>query len=392
MLPRHIKICRAGTFILELFLASPTLLTAALIWLFLDPHGRSVFRIPGFYIMVILVALGEFLVFWAGIILVYASSLQLGVKKRLIGALCGWIPLVNLFALVMIIRTCRAEVAFEKQLAQRDEKRKGEQVCRTRYPLLLVHGVFFRDFEHLNYWGRIPEELKKNGAEIYYGEHNSASPVTGSARELEERILDIVRETGCGKVNIIAHSKGGLDARAAIALTEAGAHVASLTTINTPHRGCEFADYLLSKIGEPIKEKVAAMYDAALRKLGDPDPDFIAAVTDLTHSACEKLNQEMPDPQGIYCQSFGSKLNRPSSGQFPLNFSTLLVKHFDGPNDGLVGEKSFPWGQDYQFWTVKGKRGISHGDVIDLNRENIDGFDVRELFVGIVSDLKKKGF
>ena len=192
--------------------------------------------------MVILVALGEFLVFWAGIILVYASSLQLGVKKRLIGALCGWIPLVNLFALLMIIRTCRAEVAFEKQLAQRDEKRKGEQVCRTRYPLLLVHGVFFRDFEHLNYWGRIPEELKKNGAEIYYGEHNSASPVTGSARELEKRILDIVRETGCGKVNIIAHSKGGLDARAAIALTEAGAHVASLTTINTPHSGGESAD------------------------------------------------------------------------------------------------------------------------------------------------------
>ena len=56
-------------------------------------------------------------------------------------------PLVNLFALLMIIRTCRAEVAFEKQLAQRDEKRKGEKVCRTRYPLLLVHGVFFRDFK-----------------------------------------------------------------------------------------------------------------------------------------------------------------------------------------------------------------------------------------------------
>ena len=48
MLPRHIKICRAGTFILELFLASTTLLTAGLIWLLLDPHGRSLFRIPGF--------------------------------------------------------------------------------------------------------------------------------------------------------------------------------------------------------------------------------------------------------------------------------------------------------------------------------------------------------
>ena len=49
-------------------------------------------------------------------------------------------------------------------------------------------------------------------------------------------------------------------------------------------------------------------------------------------------------------------------------------------------------GQDYHFLTVSGKRGISHGDVIDLNRENIDGFDVRETFVQIVSDLRMKGF
>jgi triacylglycerol lipase len=30
--------------------------------------------------------------------------------------------------------------------------------------------------------------------------------------------------------------------------------------------------------------------------------------------------------------------------------------------------------------------------MIDLNRENIDGFDVREFYVQLVSDLKNKGF
>ena len=40
----------------------------------------------------------------------------------------------------------------------------------------------------------------------------------------------------------------------------------------------------------------------------------------------------------------------------------------------------------------KGKRGISHGDMIDLNRENIRGFDVREFYVQLVSDLREKGF
>jgi triacylglycerol lipase len=41
---------------------------------------------------------------------------------------------------------------------------------------------------------------------------------------------------------------------------------------------------------------------------------------------------------------------------------------------------------------ASGKRGISHGDVIDLNRENFDGFDVREYYVQLVSDLRQKGF
>ena len=38
------------------------------------------------------------------------------------------------------------------------------------------------------------------------------------------------------------------------------------------------------------------------------------------------------------------------------------------------------------------RRGISHGDMIDLNRENIPGFDVREWYVQLVQQLKQKGF
>ena len=87
----------------------------------------------------------------------------------------------------------------------------------------------------------------------------------------------------------------------------------------------------------------------------------------------------------------GSKLNFPSGGRFPLNFSCRFVKNFDGSNDGLVGEESFAWGEKYQFVQTKGKRGISHGDMIDLNRENFDGFDVREFYVQLVSDLRQRG-
>ena len=171
--------------------------------------------------------------------------------------------------------------------------------------------------------------------------------------------------------------------------------VASITTINTPHLGCEFAEYLLDKAPEGFRKKVADTYNSALKKLGDDNPSFIDAVTDLTASRCREIWNETSKydfkGNGIYTQSVGSCMNKATGGAFPLNMSYNLVKHFDGKNDGLVGEKSFPFGEDYTYLENKGPRGISHGDMIDLNRENIDGFDVREFYVNLVSKLKEKG-
>jgi triacylglycerol lipase len=282
-------------------------------------------------------------------------------------------------------------VRFETFVAERDEKRKNAKICQTKYPLLLVHGVFFRDYDHLNYWGRIPKELETNGAVIFYGGHNSASAVKDSGRELEVKIKQVLQETGCEKVNIIAHSKGGLDSRALIAANPS--LVASLTTINTPHRGCEFADYFFHKLPEAQKQALAARYNALATKLGDVNPDFIAAVYDLTSTACAKFNEEVKDHPDVMYQSYGSVLRKARSGKFPLNLTYNMVRHFDGENDGLVGTDSFPWGESSTLLRNEvTKRGISHGDVIDLNRENIDGFDVREFYVQLVHNLKERGF
>ncbi len=333
--------------------------------------------------------------FWVGIICVYIGSNQLGIKYRVIGLLVGWIPIAHLFALGIIIKKVNYEIKFEYAKNKLDLAREKDRVCATKYPILLVHGVFFRDFNHFNYWGRTPKELERNGAVIFYGEHESASSVPESGRQIAAKIMEIVREYNCGKVNIIAHSKGGLDSRYAVSKLGVAPYVASITTVNTPHRGCEFADYLLGKAPQKLRDSVAAGYNAALRKIGDINPDFISSVVDLTASKCAQLNAEMSDfdmkANGIYTQSVGSVLAHSQGGRFPLNMSYLLVKHFDGKNDGLVGEKSFPWGEKFTFIETTTKRGVSHGDVIDLNRENIPGFDVREFFVELVSDLKNRG-
>ena len=334
------------------------------------------------------------ILFWNGMIRVYITSVQLGMKHRVLGALCGWIPLVNFWYLVKIIRICSSEAEFETEKWELDNVRAESEICKTKYPLLMVHGVFFRDFRYLNYWGRIPKELIRNGATVYYGQQQSAAAVEDSGRELAARIRQIVEETGCKKVNIIAHSKGGLDSRAAIAHCGMAPYVATLTTINTPHRGCIFAEYLLGKVPEAAQRKIAAAYNATLRKVGDPNPDFLAAVTDLTESACLHRNEVTPDVPGVVYESVMSYCKKARHGRFPLNMTYPVVRHFDGSNDGLVSVESAKWGEKFILLEPKKeeKRGISHGDVVDLNRENIRGFDVREFYVKLTADLKRRGY
>lgn len=384
----RLKLCNHGTLLLTIFVCS---LVPSLIW-----HIVLAFRtIPDAYIDLIWSILycvaASAILFWNGIICVYCTSTQMGIKWRMIGVLCGMIPVLNLIVLTRIINITSDEVDFEIEKEIVSTSPALSEICKTKYPLVLVHGVFFRDSKLFNYWGRIPRTLKLHGATIYYGEHQSALTVRESARELASRIKLIVERSGCEKVNIIAHSKGGLDCRYAISEFGLAPYVASITTVNTPHRGCLFAERLLNAIPESVKNKVATVYNTTLTALGDENPDFLAAVDDLTAEACQKRNKLLTFPEDIFAQSIGSVMEHPRKGQFPLNLSYRYVKNFDGENDGLVGEASFAWGEKYILLRSKGTRGISHGDVIDLNRENIRDFDVRAFYSELVSDLRNRG-
>lgn len=390
------KILEDGIALLQIFLATTAaeiVCCVAMLIIGLPSGEDAAFSHPLFWLRQFgLAFLVELILFWNGILRVYMTSIQLGIKWRVIGAACGLIPIVHLYVLCRIIRITSNEVLCENEKYLLNQIRAENQECRTKYPILLVHGVFFRDFRFFNYWGRIPAELKRNGAVLFYGSQQSAASVAECGEELAARIGQIRQETGCDKVNIIAHSKGGLDSRYAISKCGAAPYVASLTTINTPHRGCIFADYLLDKIPDAVCNKVASKYNAALTLLGDSQPDFMKAVRDLTASACAGLNETLPDSPQVYYQSIGSRMNGAFSGRFPLNMSYPMVKHFDGANDGLVSVDSMEWGSRFTCLTVPGGRGISHGDMIDLNRENIDGFDVREFYVNLLHQLKEGGF
>lgn len=309
-------------------------------------------------------------------------------------SLTGCIPLLRRAGISPVRLLCLGSaflfIQFFPSVENRKLPGKGLQICGDGCELLIL---FLISTAVLILFLLTRKEIFTAGGTLYLALTGAVVvlAVAESGRGIADRIRQIIDETGCEKVNIIAHSKGGLDSRYAITRLGMAPCVASLTAINTPHRGCIFADYLLQKISEAVKEKISGGYNTALRKLGDKDPDFISAVTDLTASACKVFNQETPDMPGVFYQSVGSKLNQAANGQFPLNFSQRLVAYFDGPNDGLVAEGAFRWGSEYTFLQTQGKRGISHGDMIDLNRENIRGFDVREFYVQLVYGLKNDG-
>jgi len=386
---RQLNICRNGCEQLKIFVLIGILWIVSDIFVYLVL--KQEFSWTRYLTHTLVILLLEAVLFLSGILRVYIFSKQLGLVMRVIGVCTWYIPIVNLIVLYKIIKTVKIEVEYENNKLILNESRKDEMVCKTKYPLFLVHGVFFRDYKYYQYWGRIPKELTQNGAVIYYGNHQSARSVKDSAKELYERIKEIVKETGCEKVNIIAHSKGGLDSKYLLTYPDIEKYVASITTVNTPHHGCIFTDYIFSKMSKKMLEGIARKYNSVLLKMGDKNPDFIAATRDLTTDACKELNKEIQLNPNIFCQSIGSKLNKVITGAFPLNYTGLFVKQFDGNNDGLVGETSFPWGNKYTFLDSKDKRGISHGDVIDLTRENLTNFDVREFYVGVVKELKNIG-
>ncbi len=372
-----------------LYSASVCAILQVAVWVLLAVYGRPD---AFFWIVAVLNFLAVFLcLILNGMIRVAIASTQLGIVLKILLLSLWFIPIVNVVLAIVVARVAMNEYQHEYRRYTRNQARKSEQVCKTQYPVLMVHGIFFRDWKVFNYWGRIPVELAENGVAGYFGRQQSSAAVEQSGAELAQRIEEVLAETGSEKVNIIAHSKGGLDARYAISRLGMADKVASLTTVSTPHHGCTFAGRALEKAPDALKGFLQKNYARLFKKLGDDSPDFFAGVQELTVEKCAQLNAEMPDVPGVYYQSVGSKMKTAGSAPFPLNVGYQIVKAMDGDNDGLVFAESMPWGNFLGVLTAPGKKGISHGDMIDLTRKNIKGFDVCEYYVGLVAGLKNRG-
>lgn len=267
---------------------------------------------------------------------------------------------------------------------------------KLKYPLLLVHGMGFRDRKSIGYWGRIPAKLEEIGCRIYYGDQDANGTIASNGALLAERIKDIVEGTGADKVNVIAHSKGGLDMRYAISSLGISDHIASLTTISTPHHGSLTVDKLL-KLPKPAVKFASSCTDIWLRICGDKAPATYEVIQSFTTAAAEEFNRSNPDAPDVYYQSYAFVMKHVWSDMLMIVPGTI-VKFFEGPNDGLLAPRATEWTNFRGIVTGNSGRGISHCDEVDLRRKRFsrkqgDGVhDITEFYIDVVKDLCDRGF
>ena len=127
----RIKVCNFGRIMLKIFCWTTVILAIYLIlgitgcyekW-FGGPAG--IVKTPVYWLIRAGIGiLVESIIFWIGIIMVYATSEQLGIRWRVLGIVCGWIPVAHLVMLHIIIKTVGEEVRMEKMRAKRNLQRK----------------------------------------------------------------------------------------------------------------------------------------------------------------------------------------------------------------------------------------------------------------------------
>ncbi|NMM37595.1 MAG: triacylglycerol lipase [Glaciimonas sp.] len=114
----------------------------------------------------------------------------------------------------------------------------------TRYPIVLVHGLFgFDNIGPVEYWYRIPSALRSDGAKVYSTSVSAANSTEVRGEQLLTQVKQILAATGAAKVNLIGHSHGGPTARYVASVRPD--LVASVTSVGGVNKGSEVADVLL---------------------------------------------------------------------------------------------------------------------------------------------------
>ncbi|MEW5735132.1 MAG: alpha/beta fold hydrolase [Thermodesulfobacteriota bacterium] len=272
----------------------------------------------------------------------------------------------------------------------------ASSACATKYPVVLAHGMgaTAEMLGIIDYWWGIEDALEEEGADVYATAVNCMDSTVNKAVAFKKQYLQILALTGKAKANIIGHSHGTIYTRYAITNLGLGNRCASHTSIAGPHKGSSVADVVVYKIPDGLLMLGTSVIDFVYAFVfGDTNPDTLQNTMDLcTDYMTQVFNPNTPNVPGVYYQSWAAKAKLYCPTVL-LNPTWLLMKHYEGDNDGLVGVESAKWGrfrgvQSAAWWSP----GCDHLNIIGQLFGMTPGFDAHDFFSDIVSELKKMGY
>ena len=194
----------------------------------------------------------------------------------------------------------------------------------------------------------IPQRLKgldyfRGVAQQYPGALFPRVDVTGSVAVRASQLAEQIEAAfPTGRIDVIAHSMGGLDARFLISnnLRNLSGRVATLSTIATPHRGSPVADVLAGQTPIGPQRLVYGIVKDAIARLGLPT----GGLGGLTTGSAMTFNQQCLDCDRVTYFAYAGC--GPHSAA--LRPGGWLIEHAgatadERQNDGLVSVASAQW-------------------------------------------------
>lgn len=263
------------------------------------------------------------------------------------------------------------------------------EIIHLKYPVLLCHG-----------YGAITSLVKPSplyDIALLLRSHNVLAfapnivpyaKIETRAQSWVKRIEDLVENLPYQKVNIIAHSMGGLDMRYALSNLDMAQHVASLTTISTPHHGTSLAELTL-KTPDAIREKLGDFLDwMGDRIYPHTKSDSVGSAAQLTRRYInEQFNPSTPNIDDIPYYSYTSAVGKGTSEPIRViaRYQNKHIYDIEGPNDGMVSVESAKWGEHIET------SNLSHLEQMNLRIKDNREVLFQNFWLEVVKMLEAKG-
>ena len=269
----------------------------------------------------------------------------------------------------------------------------------TCFPIVLAHG--FAADTTIAEFVNVAVDLEEKGYAVYESEVSPYNSIEVRAGQLAANVDEALKHFGVDKVNIIAHSMGGLDSRYLVSELGYGDRVASITTISTPHQGALLADLFTdgsladSSLIEAFVEFIGGGREVA------QDPDLAWALRDISVAAAPAFNEANLDDERVYYQSWAGVSNVVGISRRDDDEACEATYWRDQQVTDVMDALLTP------FALIASEGGLPHGNfrgciradhldeigqIFDFSPNDRTGFFHLDFYEDVAADLAERGF